>query len=478
MILRLTPPQQTLSFPLPHLMALALPILHSSFLPPSTISFPITHRRRAKPLTVSSSSSSSCGVKPKLVRCPPLDRHAAAHNRLRFVRKLATLLLSKPRRFLPVRILSRCRRYLSLPPSRPLLPMLRRYPLLFSLSHLPSHSPHSLSLLSVSLTPQFSALASSAALDPSLLASKLQRLLMLSSHRRLLLSKLVHLAPDLGLAPNFRSRLCNSRPDLFRTVDTSFGRALELVLWDPSLALPFPPVATPADNKPIIDRPPKFKQLRLRRGLNLKRRHQDFLIRFQESPEANPYGDSESGGGDDEKERRACAVVREVLMMTTGKRTLVDHLTHFRKEFRLPNRLRAMLVRHPEMFYVSIKGERDSVFLVEAFDDKGRLVVEDEMGRVKERLAELVREGKRLRRERRRGIVGVGGDDDNDGEEEEEQDDQYGDDDGFGDLFEVGIGNDWEEFAGDDGDDDTGKESVEFWSMKEAEEGEGKLEAW
>lgn len=161
-------------------------------------------------------------------------------------------------------------------------------------------------------------------------------------------------------------------------------------------------------------------------------------------------------------------------MMTTGKRTLVDHLTHFRKEFRLPNRLRAMLVRHPEMFYVSIKGERDSVFLVEAFDDKGRLVVEDEMGRVKERLAELVREGKRLRRERRRGIVAVSGDDDNDEEEEEEEEE---DDDGFGDLFEVGIGNDWEEFGGDDGDD-VGKESVEFWSMKEAEEGEGKLEAW
>jgi hypothetical protein len=43
------------------------------------------------------------------------------------------------------------------------------------------------------------------------------------------------------------------------------------------------------------------------------------------------------------------------LAMTVEKRTLVDHLTHFRGDFGLPNRLHALLVRHPELFYVSIK---------------------------------------------------------------------------------------------------------------------------
>ncbi|KAK1273816.1 hypothetical protein QJS04_geneDACA012432 [Acorus gramineus] len=71
------------------------------------------------------------------------------------------------------------------------------------------------------------------------------------------------------------------------------------------------------------------------------------------------------------EEKRACGVVREVLGMTVERRTLINHLTHFRKEFRLPNRLRGMLVRHPDMFYVSIKGQRDSVFLVEDYDDNG-----------------------------------------------------------------------------------------------------------
>uniref|UniRef100_M4FBY3 PORR domain-containing protein n=1 Tax=Brassica campestris TaxID=3711 RepID=M4FBY3_BRACM len=39
-------------------------------------------------------------------------------------------------------------------------------------------------------------------------------------------------------------------------------------------------------------------------------------------------------------------------LLTDEKRTLIDHLTHFRKEFALPNKLRALIVRHPELFYL------------------------------------------------------------------------------------------------------------------------------
>ncbi|XP_008799187.2 protein WHAT'S THIS FACTOR 1, chloroplastic [Phoenix dactylifera] len=432
----------------------------------------------------------------KIPRCRPLDRHAAKHSKLRFARKLKTLLLSKPRQFLPLRVLSRCRPYLGLPPSRSLRSMILRYPALFRLFYAPSRSsPTSDSLLSVTLTPAAAALAADESLlrarIAASLASKLQRLLMLSPRRRLLLSKLVHLASDLGLPPDFRSRLCNRHPDRFRTVDTSYGRALELVSWDPSLATPLPPIQNPASDR-IIDRTPRFKQLHLRRGLNVKRRHRDYLIRFQELPEVSPYAaasaaDEEEGLRQrrtaEEEEKRTCAVVREVLGMTVEKRTLVDHLTHFRKDFGLPNRLRAMLVRHPELFYVSLKGVRDSVFLVEAYDHKGKLLVEDELLAEKERLLELVREGKRMRRERRRDVSY--GDDSDDGDEEEEEEEEDGEeeeDDGFEDLFESGIGDDWEEF-GDGIDEDIGDTEVErFWVKKAAVSADaekvGIVEAW
>lgn len=164
-------------------------------------------------------------------------------------------------------------------------------------------------------------------------------------------------------------------------------------------------------------------------------------------------------------EKRACAVVREILGMTIEKRTLIDHLTHFRKDFGLPNRLRALLIRHPEMFYVSIKGIRHSVYLAEAYDDNGKLIVQDELLKEKERMIELVREGKRLRRAKRKGLdLNLGNDDIVNGEEVEEE---FEIEDGFEDLFEVGIGDDWEEIGDNSQEEEEEEDAVEeFWVRK------------
>lgn len=188
-------------------------------------------------------------------------------------------------------------------------------------------------------------------------------------------------------------------------------------------------------------------------------------------------------------ERRACAVVREVLAMTVEKRTLVDHLTHFRRDFGLPNRLRTMLVRHPELFYVSVKGVRHSVFLVEAFDDDGRLLVEDEMLVGRDRLEELVREGKQIRRARRKGVLAVGDNSDEDGDDEEEEEGLLEVDGEFGDLFEDdAIGEDWEDLGDggeveEDNEDDAELDAMEeFWVRKAVAEGlidrASELDAW
>ncbi|CAA7035070.1 unnamed protein product [Microthlaspi erraticum] len=85
----------------------------------------------------------------------------------------------------------------------------------------------------------------------SALSTKLQKLLML--YRRLLLSKLVHIGPDFGSPPNFRSRLCNDYPDKFKIVDTSYGRAVDLVSWDHELAKQMP--SPEVDRGLIVDRP-------------------------------------------------------------------------------------------------------------------------------------------------------------------------------------------------------------------------------
>lgn len=448
--------------------------LNSSFLPhyPPCLLGMVKKNCKINKISQNISFSISCSS-VKTVRCPSLDRHVVKQNKIRFVQKLQTLLLSKPKCYIPIHILYKCRSYLSLSKPRSILSMIHRYPTIFELFSIPTpplpvNATKSLLQLCVRLTPAAAALAAQelslkSAISDSL-AAKLQKLLMLSSHHRLLLSKLVHLAPDLGLPPNFRSRLCNDHPNKFKTIDTSYGRALELVSWDQDLAKPLssPKVQS---RELIVDRPLKFNQLTLRKGLNLKRRHQDFLLKFKEIPDVCPYNTpvsdlpKESIGA----EKRACLVVREVLGMMVEKRTLIDHLTHFRKEFVLPNKLRGMIMRHPELFYVSLKGQRDSVFLVEGFDDKGALLEKKETLVIKEKLMELVSESKRLRRERRNARINnteIG--DASDEFEYDDNDDDY--DDGFQSLFESE-----DLYLDDDGDEKVEtvdyRENGQFWTV-------------
>lgn len=433
----------------------------------------------------------------KHVKDPSLDKHVVKQNKIRFVQKLKTLLLSKPKHYMTLNVLCKCRSYLALSKPKSIISMIHRYPTIFEIFTIPTpptplNATKPLSQLCVRLTPAAAALANQELKlksDKSIfLATKLQKLLMLSTHHRLLLTKLVHLAPDLGLPPNFRSRLCNDHPERFKTVETSYGRALELVSWDSHLAkpLPSPEVVKPVDL--IVDRPLKFNHLRLRRkGYNVKRSHQEFLIKFEEFTDVCPYN---TKVGDLAKEslkaeKRACDVVREVLGMTVEKRTLVDHLTHFRKEFGLPNKLRGLLVRHPELFYVSLKGLRDSVFLVEGYDDKGILLEKDATLATKDLLMDLVMEGKRMRRERRERRRGGVSDNHIDYQQEEVDHadgecDEYTDD--LDNLFE--SDNDSDAESNDDEDENNeffelDKEDV-FWTADPLlkTENRGQLEPW
>ncbi|CAI0465920.1 unnamed protein product [Linum tenue] len=421
------------------------------------------------------SVSISCAA-PKIVRSRPLDNLVVKQNSIRFVQKLRTLLLSKPKHYLPVNILAKCRSYLGLPDRRPLRSMIHRYPSIFEFFAIPTHpSPFNATKpynqLCVRLTPAAEALAAEESRLQSAIsikqAEKLQKLLMLASHRRLLLTKLVHLAPDLGLPPNFRSRLCNDHPDKFKIVETSYGRALELVSWDDQLAVAIPPRVVSRDL--IVDRPLKFKRLQLRKGLNLKRRHEGFLIKFSELPDVCPYHTTmeEFSKESMEAEKRTCALVREVLGLTVEKRTLLDHLTHFRKEFGLPNKLKGLILRHPEVFYMSLKGVRHSVFLVEGFSEKGKLFERDDTSVIKDKLMHLVRESKRMRQERRkaamnRNVAGVSNDASSSDGFHDVNGDEY--DDGFENIFED---SDLEDFDVDSfegigvwGD----RENMEFWA--------------
>jgi hypothetical protein len=175
------------------------------------------------------------------------------------------------------------------------------------------------------------------------------------------------------------------------------GPGLELTHWDPELAVSAAELAEEEnrareaeERNLIIDRPLKFNRVKLPKGLKLTRGEARRIAQFKEMPYISPYADfSHLRPGSAEKEKHACGVVHEILSLTVEKRTLVDHLTHFREEFRFSQSLRGMIIRHPDMFYVSFKGDRDSVFLREAYKDS-QLIEKNKLVLLKEKMRALV----------------------------------------------------------------------------------------
>lgn len=102
---------------------------------------------------------------------------------------------------------------------------------------------------------------------------------------------------------------------------------------------------------------------------------------FQKRSYLSPYADARGlKAGSLEFDKRAVAIMHEVLSFTLEKRLVTDHLTHFRREMMMPQKLMRLLLKHFGIFYVSERGKRFSVFLTEAYEgaelvEKSPLVV-------------------------------------------------------------------------------------------------------
>jgi hypothetical protein len=83
--------------------------------------------------------------------------------------------------------------------------------------------------------------------------------------------------------------------------------------------------------------------------------------------------------------------------------------------------VRALLIRHPEVFYVSLKGVRDSVFLREAYNGS-ELKEKDPLVLLKERMAELVAQSKKTE------TMEDNSDYDDDDDDEDDNDDDWDED--------------------------------------------------
>ncbi|XP_072967288.1 protein WHAT'S THIS FACTOR 1 homolog, chloroplastic [Typha angustifolia] len=387
----------------------------------------------------------------------PFDNVIQRDKKLKLILKIRNILVNQPDRIMSLRELGRYRRDLGLTRKRRFIALLKRFPGVFNIVEEGVYS------LKFRLTPEaeqiyLEELRAKNEME-QLLVVKLRKLLMMSLNKRILLEKIAHLKTDLGLPTEFRDTICERYPQYFKVVRTDRGPALELTHWDPELAVSAAEIAEEENRNRemeernlIIDRPPRFNRVKLPKGLILSKGEMRRISQFRDMPYISPYSDfSELRSGTAEKEKHACAVVHEILSLTLEKKTLVDHLTHFREEFRFSQQLRGMLIRHPDMFYVSLKGDRDSVFLREAYRDS-QLVEKDKLLLLKEKLRALVAVPRFPGR-------GVRKTDETDKGKEASEEDGEEDDEGWSDVDGLMLDGSGSELSEDDeedydGDDD------------------------
>ncbi|KAI3907070.1 hypothetical protein MKX01_027971 [Papaver californicum] len=402
----------------------------------------------------------------------PFDNVIQREKKLKLVLKIRKILTGQPDRIMSLRDLGRYRRELGLTRKRRFIALLKRFPGVFEIVEEGCFS------LRFRLTPE----ADRIYLEElkvrnemeGLLVIKLRKLLMMSLEKRVLIEKITHLKADFGLPTEFRDTICNRYPQYFKVVETERGPALELTHWDPELAISAAEIAEEEneareieERNLIIDRTPKFNKVKLPKGLNLSKGELRRILKFKEVPYISPYSDfSGLKAGTIEKEKHACAVIHEMLSFCVEKRTLVDHLTHFREEFRFSQQLRGMLIRHPDMFYVSLKGERDSVFLREAYRDS-QLIEKDRLLLIKEKLRSLVAIPRFTKRVGRR-VDKVDGDEDEEDEDEEDSEDEEGEED-WSDVDNLLASED------DDNDDDWSDEDDDDETPPDFDDGDGNV---
>ncbi|CAL4912908.1 unnamed protein product [Urochloa decumbens] len=213
-------------------------------------------------------------------------------------------------------------------------------------------------------------------------AQYVTRMLMMSVDRRLAIDKIAHFRRDMGLPHDFRTRWVHMFPEQFRLVRLEDGEYLELVSWNPNWAvtdLEKKAAASAADTNvsppgelslPFpMKFPPNFTSYYRFQGKAHHYVKTGNTEQFQKVTYLSPYAEAKGLiPGSPEFDKRAVAVMHEILSFMLEKRLVTDHLTHFRREFVMPQKLMRLLLKHYGIFYVSERGKRFSVFLTEAYD--------------------------------------------------------------------------------------------------------------
>lgn len=206
--------------------------------------------------------------------------------------------------------------------------------------------------------------------------NKVRKLLMISKENRIPLSKIYHNRLLFGIPEDFRDRVAKF-PEYFRVVVENDGkRILELVNWDPTLAV------SELEREFIVneDKVKKAFKFPVKYGKDLGLDESDTrkLNLLNTLPLVSPYSD---GWKFDmwslEAEKYRVGVVHEFLSLTLEKRASIHNIVEFKDEFSLTRRTYEMLKKQPRTFYLAGTEMNWAVFLKDAYGENGILIQKD-----------------------------------------------------------------------------------------------------
>ncbi|XP_061344524.1 protein ROOT PRIMORDIUM DEFECTIVE 1 [Gastrolobium bilobum] len=230
---------------------------------------------------------------------------------------------------------------------------------------------------------------------------RVKKLLMMAVNGTLHIHALRLMRRELGLPEDFRDSILGKYSGDFRLVDLEI---VALVDRDDDNELGMAQVEKWREReyteKWLSEFETKFAfPINFPTGFKIERGFRDKLKSWQRLPYTKPYERKEvirvrTCGGIERYEKRAVAVLHELLSLTVEKMVEVDQLAHFRRDFAIEVNVRELLLSHPGIFYISTKGESQTVFLREAYR-KGGLIEPNPVYTARRNMLDLVLLGRR-----------------------------------------------------------------------------------
>ncbi|KAI4334766.1 hypothetical protein L6164_013476 [Bauhinia variegata] len=336
-------------------------------------------------------------IKLKWVKDRILDAVVSGQRELKAAGILVSIIYSSSGCCLPIYRLNRHRGQLGLPQELKLSTFLRRYPSIFDESFVVDSGGtrvpcFSLSSEAFNLHREEVDMLQENQLE---FRDRLCKLLMLTRERMLPLQTIDQLKWDLGLPYDYQHSFVPKHSDWFSFVKLPDDRVgLKLLYWDDRLAISqLQKNASLQQKEEDIRNGSLAFPIGFTRGFGLKRKCMEWLREWQKLPYNSPFSNaSHLDPRTDESEKRIVGVFHELLHLTVEKKTERRNVSNLRKPLALPQKFTKVFERHPGIFYISEKGDTQTIVLREAYNGR-ELMQKHPLVNIREEFAKLLKKG-------------------------------------------------------------------------------------